>query len=312
MAGRVISAAAAAAMLVSVACYEPTPQPEPKPMWVWFYGPTSSDLYDLASTARNDVWAVGVNSLGDGEVLHFSAFNWTFAEMPPVKVGPLYAVDAVASGDAWAAGGGDYFLYWTGSAWKSWPHPAAGKTVYGLDMVNDTLGWAVGAAGLILKFDGTGWAEVTSPATTTLRRVQALSGGSAWAVGDGGTVLHYDGSSWQTVAFAPTVDLNDLYFFSDSDGWVVGDVASLYRWDGAAFTRNTSPDPDMNYLACAFVDETLGWAGGNEMHIARFAGAAWEFEQNLPSGSWEVYAMHLVSDTEGWAVGPRGTMMHYR
>lgn len=310
MAGRIVTALAGAALLV-LACYEPPPPEEPLPAWYWHDGPTASDLYDLASTARNDVWAVGASDAGVGEILHFTSFRWTFAELPGVEVGPLYAVAAEPKGDAWAAGGGDYFLHWDGLAWRQWPHPAPGKNVYGLALVDELNGWAVGEGGLIFKFGGGKWEAVESPTTQTLRRVRVLSAKSAWAAGDGGTVLRYDGSSWKEVDFPPKVDLYDLHFFGAEDGWVVGAVASLYHWNGSTFKKYQSPDPDITYQCCGFAGRALGWAGGNEMRLARYQDDVWKAEENMPSGSWRLSAIHMVSATEGWAIGHRGTMMHY-
>ena len=309
---RYISFILAASSLLAVACYEPEPPVTPPPAWYWHNGPTASDLYDLASTARNDAWAVGATPADAGEVLHFTSFHWQFATLPAVDVGPLYAVDTVESGDAWAAGGGDYFLHWDGTQWRSWPRPAPGKNVYGLAMVSDTSGWAVGDGGLIFEFNGTAWAGVTSPTTETLRRVRVLSKDSVWAVGDGGTVLHYDGSSWSLIPFPPSVDLRDLYFSADDDGWVVGAVASLYHYDGATFKKADSPDRDMNYSCCDFVGPNLGWAAGDEMHVARYNDGVWEPEEYLPSGGWQLNAIHMVSEREGWAVGPAGAFLWYK
>jgi hypothetical protein len=306
---RYIGLPLSAAALLALACYEPPPPEKPLPAWYWHNGPTASDIYDLASTARNDVWAVGANG-DEGEILHFRAFRWDFAEMPE-NIGPLYAVAAEPGGDAWAAGGGDNFVHWDGSSWRAWPHPARGKNVYGLALVDELNGWAVGAGGLILKFGGGEWKAEASPTTQTLRRVRVISANSAWAAGDGGTVLRYDGSSWKEVDFPPTVDLYDLHFFAENDGWVVGAVASLYHWNGSAFKRYQSPDPDIAYQCCGFAASGLGWAGGDEMHLARYQDGAWSLEENMPSGSWTLTALHMVSAAEGWAVGPRGTIMHY-
>jgi hypothetical protein len=302
----------AVAALAALACYEPEPPETPPPMWYWNNGPTASDLYDLASTGRADVWAVGATAGGTGEVIHFRGYRWEVVTLPPVEVGPLYAVDTVESGDAWAAGGGDYFLQWNGTEWRSWPHPAPGKNVYGLAMLNDISGWAVGEGGLILKFDGLAWVGAASPTAETLRRVRVLAKNSAWAVGDGGTVLHYDGSSWREVNFPPSMDLRDLHFSAADDGWVVGALASLYRWDGKSFTKSQSPDPDMNYLCCSFAEPALGWAGGDEMHVARYKDGSWELEGGLPSGGWQLNALHMISAREGWAVGPRGAILWYK
>ncbi|MEE9456865.1 MAG: hypothetical protein V3W11_06930 [bacterium] len=307
---RYIGLLLSAAALLALACYEPPPPEEPVPAWYWHIGPTASDLYDLAAAARDDVWAVGVDGNGAGEILHFRAFRWTFAELPE-KIGPLYAVAAEPGGEAWAAGGGDNFVHWDGLSWRKWPHPAPGKNIYGLALVDELNGWAVGEGGRIFRFGGGEWTAETSPTTQTLRRVRVLSAKSAWAAGDGGTVLRYDGSSWKEEDFPPTVDLSDLHFFADDDGWVVGAVASLYRWNGSSFRKYRSPDPDMTYQCCGFAGSGLGWAGGDEMHLSRYQDDAWTLERNMPSGSWQLTALHMVSPTEGWAVGPRGAIMHY-
>jgi len=307
---RYIGLLLSAAALLALACYEPPPPEEPVPAWYWHNGPTASDLYDLASTARDDVWAAGVDGNGAGEILHFRAFRWAFAELPE-NIGPLYAVAAEPGGDAWAAGGGDNFVHWDGLSWRKWPHPAPGKNIYGLALVDVLNGWAVGEGGRIFRFGGGEWTAETSPTTQTLRRVRALSAKSAWAAGDGGTVLRYDGSSWKEVDFPPSVDLYDLHFFADDDAWFVGALASLYHWNGSSFSKYRSPDPDITYQCCGFAASGLGWAGGDEMHLARYQDDAWTLEQYMPSGSWTLTALHMVSATEGWAVGRRGTVMHY-
>jgi len=310
---KLILAPGVAAVLAVLACHEPGPAEPPAPTWYWHTGPTGSDLTDVASAGRDDVWLVGVNAAGDGEAYHYNGFSWSWPPLPPVDVGPLYAVAMFStSGDAWAAGGGGYFFYWDGNVWQDWPHPAPGRTVYGMAFASDALGWAVGEGGLILKFDGTGWEKVEpSPTTRTLRRVRALSETAAWAVGDGGTVLRYDGSSWRAVEFPATADLADLCFPAEDDGWVVGKTAAIYRWDGAGFTRYDSPDAEINYLCCGFATPAKGWAGGDRMHLARYDAGAWRLEENLPSGHWELSAIHFVDSDEGWAVGPDGAMLHY-
>jgi len=308
---RRIGIALGAAAFLALACYEPPPPEETEPAWYWHDGPTVSDFYDLASTARTDVWAAAVNDAGAGEIFHFARFRWAAADLPRVEVGPLYAVATEPGGEAWAAGGGDYFLHWDGSGWRQWPHPAPGKNVYGLALVDELNGWAVGEGGMIFKFAGGEWKAETSPTATTLRRVRALSATSAWAVGDEGTVLRYDGSSWEKVGFPPTIDLYDAHFVAEDDGWVVGAVASLYHWNGSSFERYQSPDPDITYGCCGFAGSDLGFAGGSEMHLARYQDDVWKLEDNMPSGSWQLTAIHMVSPTEGWAVGPHGAMMHY-
>ncbi len=303
----------AGAALGGGGCYEPGPAPPPPPAWYWHPGFTNADFYDLASTARDDAWVVGVSSSGVGQVFRYTGFQWNHSDLPQTTVGPLYAVATLDNGDAWAVGGGDYIFYWNGSRWFEWPHPKPGLAIYGLALVNDTLGWAVGQDGLILKFDGVGWTEVVSPTAETLRRVRALSPDAAWAVGDGGAVLRYSGGSWEEVAFGPSVDLYDLYFAGANDVWVVGDVAAVYHWDGATFKKFQVPPvaAGINFRCCGFLTPDKGWAGGGEAHLVRYDGSSWQLEQYMPSAPWALNAIHFVSDTEGWAVGPDGYILHY-
>lgn len=301
--------------ILTLQCAEPGPQEPPPPAWYWHAGPTAADLFDIASTARNDVWVVGADAAGAGKIYHYIGFGWETPHLPAVTIGPLYAVDCLPDGDAWAAGGGDYILYWNGTTWQDWPHPAPGKNIYGLALFDEQFGWAVGEGGLIVKFDGTNWTQETSPVAEDLRRVQILSRTSAWAVGVKGTILHYDGTTWEKVPFGPQIDLYDLYFFTDEDGWVVGDVASVYRWRGEAFEKYAVPHAALgdNLRCCSFINEDKGWAGGDKMHMLRYVSAddKWVLEDYLPSGVWDLTAIHFVSDTEGWAVGHGGFMLHY-
>lgn len=306
----ILVVAVTAVLLVALGCYEPPPETEPVPQWYWNNGPTSADLYDLASTAENDVWMVGVSRAGKGEVFSCLGYYWS-AEILPWEAPPLYTVDAIPDGAVWAAGGGNVFIYRDRGTWKKWDHPAPGTDIYCLRMIDDVSGWAVGEGGRIFKFDGLAWTEVTSPATANLRRIQILAADNIWAVGDAGTVLHYEGAAWTPVTFPAAVNLYDLHFLSGSDGWVVGDEASAYHWNGTSWKKWDMPNDTMIYRCCAFPKSNQGWAGGDQMHLAHYNGTKWAFEEGTPSGSWSLNAIHFAAAGQGWAVGPAGTVLHY-
>jgi len=313
MVARTVAVAAALAALALTACYESEPAtPNPR-AWYWNTGPTSADLYDVVDVDASDCWAVGAAGATTGIILHYTGYYWTVDDaLPEEGVPPLYAVDALADGTAWAAGGGDYFVYRQLGEWKRWPHPAPGTDIYGLALVSASEGWAVGEGGAIFRFTNGSWAAVASPTTAALRRVRALSATSAWAVGDGGTVLRYDGVAWNAVTSVGTVNLRDLFFSADNDGWVVGEGALLGHWDGTAWMGHPGPGGGVNYLCCTFAAADAGWAGGDKTLIAQYNGDVWSAVENLPSGGWTLTAMHAVSNHEAWAVGPNGTILHYK
>ena len=313
MVARTVAVAAALTALALTACYESEPARPNLPAWYWHTGPTSADLYDVADVNASDCWAVGAAGATTGIVLHYTGYYWTVDNaLPEAGVPPLYAVDALDDGTAWAAGGGDYFVYQQLGEWKSYPHPAPGTDVYGLALVSAGEGWAVGEGGAIFRFANGSWAAVPSPTSATLRRVRALSATSAWAVGDRGTILHYDGAAWTAVTVPGNVNLGDVFLFADDDVWVVGDGALIGHWDGKAWLMEAGPGGSVNYRCCTFAAADAGWAGGDKTLVAQYNGEGWSAVENLPSGGWTLAAMHAVSNREAWAVGPNGTILHYK
>src|SRR5581483_11548447 len=123
-------------------------------------GTNASILYDAASVAADDVWAVGVGN------------------------------------SASAGSGKPLIARWNGTRWKLVRNPATGQGgswLAGLAVLSATNVWAVGGAGdstLVEHWNGTSWKIVPSPdgpsGPSALRSVAAASKNDVWAVGSSG------------------------------------------------------------------------------------------------------------------------------
>jgi hypothetical protein len=120
----------------------------------------------------------------------------------------LYAVQAVASNDVWAAGyryQGNFSFplveHWDGTSWTMLPNPAGDVWTVGqayASPVNQTLA---------LHWNGTGWSQAVTPnigrgiLANSLYAVSAVASNDVWAVGIGqqAMTLHWDGRRWRIV-----------------------------------------------------------------------------------------------------------------
>lgn len=168
-------------------------------------------LFDVAGTAANDVWAVGVHTTNRltqaARILHWDGTRWERVASPEVASDEydLQGVAALSVSDAWAVGtrrenGKTLTLveHWDGSSWKVVPSPNTSQPENALHRVaalapDDV--WAVGRAGiggdaqpLMMHWNGVTWSTVTLPRTNAqfadLVAVAVVSGtGEVWAVG---------------------------------------------------------------------------------------------------------------------------------
>jgi hypothetical protein len=115
-------------------------------------------LYGVSGTGPSDLWAVG--TLGDGKPplsLHWDGSTWTVVKAAgrQGRSYGLFAVDAIASDDAWAVGswvtddysdGGPAAEHWDGTRWSitnAWT-PSPASAFYGIGSTSSTDVWAVG------------------------------------------------------------------------------------------------------------------------------------------------------------------------
>ena len=153
-----------------------------------------SGLVAIASTATNDLWAVGYQH-NRPVILHYDGSVW--ARSPSDVPGDLAGVAALAPDGVWAVG--ETIQHWDGSTWTELGAIRAGGMLRGVGVVGPNDVWAVGdrpAADetirkpLVQRWDGTRWTVLGAegvPGSVALTGITALPDGTLLAVG------HHDG-----------------------------------------------------------------------------------------------------------------------
>jgi hypothetical protein len=221
---------------------------------------TTQDLYGVAASSASDVWTVGQYTNYSpsyrygGLIEHWNGKVWSNVANPSTT--GLYGVAALASNNAWAAGGAQ-ILHWDGTAWSIVPSPQPGNPSNGYFLravsavsANDV--WAVGyteiASGegytygpLIEHWDGSTWTVSPSAidfhSPITFYGVTALSATSVWVVGGAGglsLVEKWNGTQWTVVA-SPNVGSSNNTFQSVTAIPTTGDV-----WAAGEFFNTTT------------------------------------------------------------------------
>ncbi len=184
---------------------------------------------DVATIAKNDVWAVGSTAASFSApskalIEHFDGTSWRVVAIPSTSGTSLTSVTAVSATDVWAVGSG-HTLHWDGHTWTATADPAELQ----ISKVEHGHGGLVMALGFntstnqpeVLSRVGNSWqpaAMPTPPLPTTARPCDAvvdvraltlLTTSDIWVVGgsaDNGTnattgcpyAAHWDGASWTT------------------------------------------------------------------------------------------------------------------
>jgi hypothetical protein len=233
-----------------------TAVPSPNP------GDQENQLIGVASTATDDVWAVGFKrTTGHPRrtlIEHWNGSSWKALKSPSVGSDDnlLYGVTALAADDVWAVGvySVPWFqtlvLHWNGSKWKVVASPNVGE---GNNFLYDVAPTGVpgellavgssltdtGTATLAVRWNGAKWKVTPTPSPDAgfdeLLGVATAAPGDAWAVGHReGTVEpfqtlgeHWDGSTWSLAATPNQGSMdNDLYDVAAVPGtgdlWAVG------------------------------------------------------------------------------------------
>lgn len=194
-------------------------------------------LSSIAAISATDIWAVGSNSIDDGDTFqplieHWDGSQWTIISNPdPNYMEQLSGVAAASSTDVWAVGSYRKYVesgygerpfieHWNGQTWAIQYSPnrtPQGGVLNGVTALASDAVWAVGmdknGNSLIEQWNGSKWSIVKSPdhphaVSTTLTSVAAVSATDLWAVGYYMTSAgypqpvseHWNGSNWREVA----------------------------------------------------------------------------------------------------------------
>ncbi|MEO6458354.1 MAG: hypothetical protein ABIO92_08800 [Chloroflexia bacterium] len=257
-------------------------------------GESKNQLYAVAASAANEVWAVGAYTEGTGNFRNLA-------------------------------------MRWNGQAWELRLPPSPGLLENGLNGVGLIDGfevWAVGTAlsdegkdpqMVIFRWDGSAWAQSKSPehSSHNLLAVKALSKNDVWAAGT--DVIRWDGREWQQVPTPvdhPGGYLDGVAATGPNDVWVTGNdgnEAIAVHWDGARWSGGNTPKlgdgPFPHDIASLAPDDI--WIAGEYSDdpayslpmLLRWDGQEWHAIANPIPGRAARLQSLTVADGVLWAAG---------
>jgi photosystem II stability/assembly factor-like uncharacterized protein len=185
----------------------------------------------------------------------------------------------------------------------------------------------------------TATAQAEEQRTVHIQDLFMLSATEGWALGhnavrDVGTVImHYSGGKWEQTAYFETSYLQSLYMVSPQEGWAVGTgerstgkkdhgtIILHYKggeWREEEHPELTTAEPALNSVYMLSAQE--GWAAGNggkgSTPLLHYKDGVWQPAKIAKradggNGTLDMRRIHMISPTEGWAVGSYN-MMHFQ
>lgn len=194
--------------------------------------------------------------------------------------------------------------------------------------------WILDGTSTIHRFDGATWSTLTTPSTSGLSCIYALSQSDVW-LGGGGEVLHYDGSTFTMSDVATPTGLDGVtgvWATGVDDVWVVGNDAIVGHYNGTTWERTIVGAPFkssiwgsgptdiyalstfdlMHYDGSAWTEVTLDGGGGGDGQVWGLGPSdVWlatgdDRVSHFNGTAWTTTELDLVGDVAAvWGTGPK-------
>ncbi len=287
--------------------------------WTKMESGTTVTLEGVWAGSGSEVFAVGENGL----ILKYDGSSWR-----TMNSGTGFALEGVwgkSGQDVFATGGdiglvgGGIILHYDGNTWTNitpthmsaltfiggaWG-PSESADVY-FSVTDASSLFSI--SGIIWHYNGSSWQTAVGKERgfAALESISGTSGSNMFASGDKGTLLHYDGSSW-TPMNSGTSNWLIRTWCNGSKVFAVGQKGTIVQYDGSSWTSmNSGTGSDLKGIWGR--NESDVFASGKNGTILRYRGSVWQPMDTGISGD-----IHTVwgTDTEVFAVGAGGTILHY-
>lgn len=245
-------------------------------------------------------------------------------------------ISMISTSEGWAVANqpnssGAILVHYTSGHWTPSGDTYAGVYLMGISMDSHDDGWAVGShpdqgTGIVLHYSGGRWSEVQTGNTS-------FAGGRVWAfsptqvlvlaslpkdqTGHGGSALvRYNNGTW-TKTVSPR-QISGMSVLSADDFWAACLDGHILHYQGGQWTtysiagqstQQSSPQVGQP-LSIGMLSDSDGWVTGfinatpEGIFLAHFDGHTWTRAQGpAASGPTNIWAMSLVSASDGWAGG---------
>lgn len=295
------------------------------------------NLRALWAAGPDDVWAAGL----DGAMLHFDGARWQPRQT--ASTSPARGVWGSGPDDVWALLQSGEIERWNGQAFTSLPdvvsaasvgngiwgsgpgdvwvtdhkqiyHLGDAPAVYDRPVIDSFWGtgkgdvWAVGER--IHHWDGA-WTLRPEVPGTRLVRVWGSAKNDFWAVGHQSLLMHWDGASWSNDQL-PGLNLpSSLISVSGSgadDVWITAIEGHVYRRRNGSWQSVPLEAEERNLYTAWRRGPGEVWLAGDE-GILHGENDVWETQLTFPDNWLTAVSGRAIDDA--WAVGGRGTMLHW-
>jgi hypothetical protein len=298
--------------------------------WSGVASGTTRHLAGMDFVSPTDGWAIGYA----GTILHWNGNVWTAVSSPTVE--HLRSISMVSPTDGWIVGDGHTLLHWNGTTWQQMTSPVV-VDLSAIDLLGADNGWAVGDGNAFVRWDGRAWVRQPVALTTDLRRIDFASPTAGWGVSAPRAIWQWDGRTW-----LPLTSRNvqygrynfsepDVFWFDDVDAlspasvwiagregeyygrWVIQYIPRSWVWNGQALNTTAGPTTYTEDVPTmiSMISDTDGHMGFVRQPMEgwdtrHWDGQTWTDSPPLPGPiCGELASIHVVSATDGWAVGPR-------
>ena len=277
---------------------------------------TTASLNAVHGVSGSVAWAVG----DAGTICYRNgSSSWGSAPgTPPVIAADYQGVFALGSSPLYLCGETGTFVTWDGTTWTD-RTSATGVTTDLKDVwaANSTNVWLVGDGGVILHFDGANVVAQASGTTEDLQSVFGTGTSDVYAVGGVDTILHLGASgTWTTLTPGSSVTYAGVQVAANTiDSILEPPATKLVAVSGP---KAVAVDPAGDVLfsnsgthQVMRLDQTtraLTVLAGTGR--AGFAGDTGMAGSGTAVTAADLLAMYGASDTDVWAVGTGGTILH--
>lgn len=253
--------------------------------------------WSMWGSSPTDVWAVGFNLAGQGEMFHYNGVSW---QRVTPNLGFNYELLSIY-------GFGTTEVYAVGS-----------------EIIIDT---TLRTKSLILKYNGTSWQTENIIKGSGLSFLHGYDSNNIWACGIEGALYKKDGNLWQKISFDEKYDLGPIWvapsgyvfmMYEYYDYPITADTAMFYfsKYNSSAWNiLDSCRLVNIDGIPTGYKFAERGMIGISENHIYS-AGIAGLFEFNGSDNSlvyWADYYYRDIKKNNGgnvFVVGDHGTI-HY-
>ena len=268
--------------------------------WHQVRSPVVFNLHSIRMFSADHGYAAG------SSLLEYRQGEWRIApQQPPVLIDRFFAL---SPSSLWVTNYTAYYeshlFRYDGSAWKGISHPLA-NNITGISFDRKGTGWIIGIGEVARREEGA-WVPLVPPTRRLMWQLRVEPNGTAWVITQERKLFRWDGGKWEP--HLPDQRTSAVEFPGGGRGYALTET-SLHTYDGTRWQVHSTDERLRGVAAFGMSAPDRLWAVGSRGLILHYNGERWNA---LPSPTTEnLTGIHMLSATDGWIVGEKGTILRY-